>query len=165
MKRTILSLLGGCCLVLTAIFAVNYFTTPADAQRNIGTRYDYAVITGTYLPYPADNAGVASSAIQICYLQGTGCQNEEVRSDLSIAKFLQDERLENNPRARGLAQERANQIGFSKAIAKLGSEGWEMVSAPAVEFDIYYTNPQGVQAVKDGSRTERQHVWFKRARQ
>lgn len=165
MKRTILSLLGGCCLAIAVIFGVNYFTSPADAQRNVLTRYEYAVITGTYQPYPADNPGVASSAVQICYLRATGCQTEEVRSDVSIAKFLQDERIENSPRARSLAQESASQLGFSKAIAKLGNDGWEIISAPAIEFDIYYTNPQGIPSVKEGSKTDRQHVWFRRARQ
>jgi len=142
-----------------------YATARSEAQRNNPVRFEYAVINGNYLPYPADNPSVVSSAANICYLQVAGCQNEEVRVEVNLSKFVQDERLENSSSVRRLAQERAVQSSFSRAIAKLGSEGWEMVEAPEIEFDLYYTNPQGIQTVKEGSKTERRHVWFKRERQ
>ena len=145
--------------------AVAFFTTSrSEAQRNNPIRFEYAVINGNYLPYPADNPSVVSSAANICYLQVVGCQNEEVRSEINISKFAQDERLENSGGVRRLAQERAIQTSYSRAIAKLGSEGWEMVEAPEIEFDLYYTNPQGIQSVKEGAKTERRHVWFRRER-
>lgn len=146
--------------------AVGYFSTArSEAQRSNPVRFEYAVINGNYLPYPPDNPSVVSSAANICYLQVVGCQNEEVRVEINLSKFAQDERLENSSGVRRLAQERAVQSSFSRAIAKLGSEGWEMVEAPEIEFDLYYTNPQGIQTVKEGSKTERRHVWFKRERQ
>lgn len=151
--------------VVTAALAGSFFFLPTTAQKSGSTRYEYAVINGSYSPYPAENPSVVSSAVNVCYMQSSGCQNEEVRSDVNIAKFLQDERLENNARARTLAQERAVQTAFSKAIAKLGNEGWEIVTAPTIEFDLIYTNPQGVQSVKEAGKTERQHIWFKRVRQ
>ena len=138
---------------------------PAEAQRSSANRIEYAVINGSYSPHPPDGPSVVSSAVNICYLLGNGCQNEEIRTELGIAKFLQDERLENNAKARSLVQERATQLSYSRAIAKLGSEGWEMISAPAIEFDIYYQNQQGMPTVKEGNRTARQHIWFMRARQ
>jgi hypothetical protein len=164
MRRIIV--IGVVCFAVAAAFAAAAFIfRPAEAQRSIGNRFDYAVINGSYSPLPADGPGFVSSAVNICYVLGNGCQNEEVRTELGIGKFMQDERLENNARTRGLAQERVSQLSFSKAIAKLGSEGWEMISAPAIEFDLYYTNQQGMPTVKEGNRSARQHIWFVRARQ
>jgi hypothetical protein len=159
-------IIGVVCFFAAAIFltAALVFRT-AEAQRSTPTRFDYAVINGSYSPQPPDGPSTVSSAVNICYILGNGCQNEEIRTEIGIAKFLQDERLENNARAKGLAQERATQLSYSRAIAKLGSEGWEMISAPAIEFDIYYTNQQGIPTVKEGNRTARQHVWFMRSRQ
>ncbi|HQU92051.1 MAG TPA: hypothetical protein PLK77_07125 [Pyrinomonadaceae bacterium] len=152
-------------IAMAGIVAGYFATSKSEAQRNTGVRFEYAVINGNYLPYPADNPSVVSSAANICYLQAAGCQNEEVRSEVNMSKFAQDERLENSAGVRRLAQERAVQSSFSRAIAKLGGEGWEMISAPDVEFDLYYTNPQGIPSVKETSRTERRHIWFKRERQ
>ena len=165
MKQRIL-IISVLCLAITSAFTTAAFLyRPAEAQRSAATRFDYAVINGSYSPYPPEGPSIVSSAVNICYAVGNGCQNEEVKVEVGIAKFLQDERLENNVRTRGLAQERATQLSYSKAIAKLGSEGWEMISAPAIEFDIYYTNPQGMPTVKEGNRNARQHIWFVRARQ
>jgi hypothetical protein len=148
-----------------AFMTAAFLFRPAEAQRSTGARWEYAVINGSYAPHPPDGPSVVSAAVNICYLLGNGCQNEEVKTELGFAKFFQDERLENNVRTRALAQERATQLSYSKAIAKLGSEGWEMISAPAIEFDIYYQNQQGMPTVKEGNRAARQHVWFMRARQ
>jgi hypothetical protein len=165
MKQRIL-IISVVCVAVTAAFMTAAFLFPsAEAQRSAANRFDYAVINGSYSPYPPDGPSVISSAVNICYVLGNGCQNEEVKSEIGIAKFLQDERLENNARAKSLAQERATQLSYSKAIAKLGSEGWEMISAPAIEFDIYYQNQQGMPTVKEGNRSARQHIWFMRARQ
>lgn len=162
-KRSFLVAIG---LIVLAGGLIAYFSTArSEAQRNTSVRFEYAVINGNYLPYPADNPSVVSSAANICYLQTVGCQNEEVRSEVNLSKFAQDERMENSSGLRQLAQARAVQSSFSRAIAKLGSEGWEMIAAPEVEFDLYYTNPQGVPSVKEGSKTERRHIWFKRERQ
>jgi hypothetical protein len=165
MKQRILIISVVCVGVVAISLAAAFIFRPAEAQRSIGTRFDYAVINGSYSPYPPDGPSTASSAVNICYVLGNGCQNEEIKSELGFAKFFQDERLENNARTRALAQERATQLSYSKAIVKLGSEGWEMISAPAVEFDLYYTNPQGMPTVKEGNRAARQHIWFMRARQ
>lgn len=165
MRNIALILAGAASVALVVVGGLYLFDKPAEAQRNVTARFEYAVITGSFQPFPADNPSVISSAVQVCYLQASGCQNEEVRSEVNLSKFIQDERLENSSRVRGLALERANQVAFSKAIAKLGSDSWEMVSAPAVEFDVYYLNQQGITSVKDGNRTDRQHIWFKRTRQ
>ena len=63
--------------VAMVVGAVAFFTTSrSEAQRNNPIRFEYAVINGNYLPYPADNPSVVSSAANICYLQVVGCQNE-----------------------------------------------------------------------------------------
>lgn len=152
-------------LSFIVVAALGYqFTASSVAQRNTSVRFEYAVINGSYQPYPADGVSSASGSVNICYFQATGCQNEEVRTEVNFNKFIQDERLENSSNVRRLAQERAFQTSFSRAIAKLGSDGWEMVEAPEIEFDLYFTNPQGIQTVKEGAKTQRQHVWFKRER-
>lgn len=140
-------------------------SAPAEAQRGTSARFEYAVINGPYLPYPADGPSSVSSAVNVCYLQASGCQNEEVRAEINISKFLQDERLENASNARALATSRAVNTAYSRAISKLGADGWELVDSPAVEFDLYYTNQQGIQSVKTGSQSDRKQVWFKRVRQ
>ena len=165
MKHRIMIISVSCFAIASAFFTAAFVFRPAEAQRSIGSRFEYAVINGSYSPYPPDGPSTVSSAVNICYVLGNGCQNEEIKTELGIAKFFQDERLENNARTRSLLQERATQLTYSKAIAKLGSEGWEMISAPAVEFDIYYQNPQGFTTVKEGNRAARQHIWFVRARQ
>jgi len=140
-------------------------TAPAEAQRGITARFEYAVINGSYLPYPADGPSSVSSAVNICYLQASGCQNEEVRVEINISKFLQDERLENASNARSLATSRAVYTAYSRAISKMGAEGWELVEPPSIEFDLYYTNQQGIQTAKTGNQSDRKQVWFKRVRQ
>lgn len=145
--------------------SVTYLSSSAEAQRAVGARFEYAVINGPYLPYPADGPSSVSSAVNICYLQPQGCQNEEVRAEVNISKFLQDERLENASNARSLAASRAVNTAYSRAISKLGGDGWELLDAPPVEFDLYYTNQQGIQTVKTGQQSDRRHVWFKRVRQ
>ena len=150
---------------VAVLIAIAYFTPASEAQRAASGRFEYAVINGSYPPYPADGPSTVSSAVNICYLQMGGCQNEEVRTEVNISKFLQDERLENVGNVRGLALNRAMNVAFSRAISKLGSEGWEIVDAPAIEFDLFYTNSQGFPTVKTGQQTERKHVWFKRVRQ
>jgi len=162
-KRVVLT--TTCAVALIIIGATIFITLPmAEAQRSTFARFEYAAINGSYSGAPAEGPGSASASVNICYLQTAGCQNEEVRTDVSVSKFLQDERLENSAKNRSLAQERAVQTSFARAIAKLGAEGWEIVTAPAIEFDIYYTNQQSIPTVKEGLRTDRQHVWFKRLR-
>ena len=154
------------CFTAMVILAVVVFVPPrGEAQRNASIRYEYAVINGSYSPYPSDGPSTISSAVNVCYLQSQGCQNEEVRAELNLSRFLQDERLENAGNSRTLAVSRATNMAFARAVSKLGSEGWEMISAPDIEFDLYYTNPQGIQTAKVGRQSDRRHIWFKRERQ
>ena len=152
-------------IVAAILVGIVHFSPATEAQRGISGKFEFAVINGTYPPYPGDGPSSASSAVNICYLQASGCQNEEVRAEINLSKFIQDERLENAGNIKALATNRAMNVAFSKAISKLGADGWEMVEAPSVEFDLFYTNPQGIQTVKPGQQTDRRHIWFKRIRQ
>ena len=166
MQRSFLIVGFGVVAVIAAAAAVFQLMSPqAEAQRGSAVRFEYAVINGGYVPYPPDNnASSVSAAVNICYLQPTGCQNEEVKFDLNIAKFAQDERLDNSPlNVRSLAQDRAVQSGYSKAISKLGAEGWEVVAGPPTEFTVSYFNQQGARVFDEGAN--RPPIWFKRTRQ
>lgn len=165
MKKSICVVLAIAVSVSAVLIGWNRLTETATAQRASILRFEYAVINGSYLPYPPDNVSSVFTAVNICYLQVNGCQNEEIKTEVNISKFLQDERLENSSAVRRLAQSRAYQASFSRAINKLGNEGWEIVEAPAIEFDLYYTNQQGIQSVKEAVKADRQHIWFKRVRQ
>ncbi len=145
---------------------VGYFASSTSvAQRAISVQYDYAIIQGSYRPYPFGDAGSTIGAVNICYIQSGGCQNEEVRAEVIYTKFAQDERLEGVKDITSRAQNRAIQNAFSKAIAKLGSAGFEMVDKPQVEFDLYYESGQASKSIIEAPQTARQHVWFKRVRQ
>ena len=165
MKKVLLTAAAVVLLASAVVIGWNQFSETATAQRAAIVRFEYAVINGSYLPYPPDNASSVFAAVNVCYLQANGCQNEEIKTEVNISKFIQDERLENSAGVRRLAQSRAYQTSFSRTLAKLGGEGWEIVSAPDIEFDLYYTNQQGIQTVKEGAKSERQHIWFKRVRQ
>jgi hypothetical protein len=143
-----------------------YFASPtSEAQRAVTVQYDYAVIQGSYKPYPPGDAGATAGAVNICYISTGGCHNEEIKAEVIYSKFAQDERLEGARDIAGRAQNRAMQIAFSKAIVKLGGAGFEMVDKPQIEFDLYYESGQAAKSVIDAPQTARQHIWFKRVRQ
>ena len=153
-----------CFVAVIAVCAVLVYR-PAEAQRSVNNRFEYAVINGSYFPFPADSQTVVSAAVNVCYLQASGCRNVETRSEVGIAKFAQDERLENSSALRGLAQQRAIEIAYSKTLSTLGTEGWEVISSPQLEFDLIYTNQQNIQTVKEGNKSGGQQIWLKRSRQ
>lgn len=145
---------------------VFYFAeSTSEAQRSVTVQYDYAVIQGSYKPFPFGDAGSTLGAVNICYLQMGGCQNEEVKAEIIYSKFAQDERLEGAKDITTRAQNRAVQNAFARAIAKLGSAGFEMVDKPQVEFDLYFESGQANKSVIEAPQTQRQHIWFKRVRQ
>ncbi len=146
--------------------AVLYFSSStSEAQRAVAVQYDYAVIQGSYKPYPFGDAGSTLGAVNICYVQPGGCHNEEVKAEIIYSKFAQEERLDGVKDITGRAQNRAIQNAFARAIAKLGSAGFEMVDQPQIEFDLYFESGQASKSIIEAPQTARQHIWFKRQRQ
>jgi hypothetical protein len=148
------------------VAAAAFFFYPVSAQKSYGgARWEYASITGVYQPYTGSDNSVFIMAANICYMQAAGCQNEEVRNEVNFSKFLQDLRLENTGQSRLRAQARAAEGAYAKAFAKLGAEGWELVSPPGLQFDNYYLNSSGTYNIQEGNKERKADIYFKRLRQ
>lgn len=136
--------------------------SPSSAQKRFQNSWEYAAITFTTVPFSSENQSVITAIANVCFLQSSGCRNEEVKADLVLSKFLQDFRLENTNNSRNLAYNRAKELVYTKAIAKLGSEGWEIVGQPSVNFDSYILDIQGNYIISSGSKEIKPNVYFKR---
>ena len=137
-------------------------SAPISAQKNAAIQWQYCAVTKTYIADNSENQAVIKGGADICYIQTNGCQSEEIKSELIYSKFLQDFRLENVENSKGLAYNRARDLAFAKAVTKLGTEGWEMMTAPTLEFDTYIQNPQGTYAISQGAKDTKPDVYFKR---
>ena len=157
---------GAAVLVAITLFAVaQYFEPNVEAQKNAQIMFDYAAVTGAYVPYTSDNPSVNFvAAVNICYMRADGCQNEEVRGEVNYSKFLQDSRQENTQAARRLAQNKATETAYAKAFAKLGLQGFDMVSSPGLQFDQYVPNSAGTFTVQEGSSERTADIYFRRQR-
>lgn len=162
--RTTLLAASAFGVAMIAIAAV-LFQLPASAQRDASGRWEYAAITGSYVPYSTENTSiVATAAANICFMQADGCRNEEVRAEVNYSRFFQDTRLENTERSRALAERRAAEIAFAKAVSRLGQEGWEMVSTPELQFDNYISSGPNSFRVEQADRQRKPDIYFKRSR-
>ena len=163
MKRNAILVVSGVFFVVGCVAAVLISRFPAEAQRSTGNAWEYAAITGSYTPFPADNPGsVATMAVNICYLQPNGCRNEEVTASVSYAKFFQDNRLENSEPSRALVRNKAQDDAYTKAIARLGQDGWELSSPTNLQFDTSYAGPSGTSSFNLGARDRKDDIYFKR---
>jgi hypothetical protein len=152
-------------IVAIAFFAAAQYRGEVDAQKNSAVTWEYAAVTGVYVPYSSDNpSSNLVAAVTICFMRADGCQNEEVKGEVNYSKFLQDTRQENTQAARRLAQNKAAEAAFAKAFTKLGLSGYEMVSAPTLQFDQYVLNSTGTYTVQEGSRERTADIYFKRQR-
>lgn len=135
--------------------------SPSSAQKKYVNQWEYAAITFTNIPLNTENQAVITGAANVCYLQMNGCQNEEVKAELVYAKFLQDFRLENTSNSKSLAFNRAKELAYTKAVAKLGLEGWEIIGQPSVNFDSYVDN-QGAYIIGQTNKEVKPNIYFKR---
>lgn len=142
-----------------------YIQTPSSAQKKYQTQWEYAAVTFTNVPFSSENQPVITAIANVCFLQLNGCQNEEVKAELVYAKFLQDFRLENTNNSKNLAFNRARELAYTKALARLGSEGWEIVGQPSVNFDSYILDFQGNYVISPASKEIRPNVYLKRMKQ
>jgi hypothetical protein len=146
------------------IFGILAFSiySPSLAQKRSQNQWEYAAITFTSVPFSSENQPFITAIANVCFLQSSGCRNEEVKAELVFAKFLQDFRLENTNNSKNLAYNRARELAYTKAIAKLGSEGWEIIGQPSVNFDTYILDIQGNYIISPGSKEIKPNIYFKR---
>ena len=153
----------GTILAITLFAVAQYFERNATAQKSSTSNWDYAAVTGAYVPYTTDNpSSNFVAAVTICYMKADGCQNEEVKGEVNYSKFLQDARLENTQAARRFAQNKAAETAFAKAFTKLGMNGYELISAPELQFDQYVLNSSGTFTVQEGKNERTADIYFKR---
>lgn len=146
-----------------SIFGISTFISPSsEAQKKYVNQWEYAAVTFTAIPFYAENQAVITGVANICYLQQNGCRNEEAKSELIYAKFLQDFRLESTSNSKNLAYSRAKELAYTKAVAKLGAEGWEIVGQPPVAFDVYIPDNQGNYSIGQTNKEVKPNVYFKR---
>ncbi len=165
MKKSTFFFIGIAGVFLSLFIVALSFYFPISAQKTAAVQWEYCAITTAYIPANSENQAFFSGAVNICYLQSGGCKNEEVKAELAYAKFLQDFRLENTEQSKNFGYNRARDLAFSKAVAKLGVEGWEMVSQPSIELDNYIPNNQGNFTVVAGDKNTKPDAYFKRLKQ
>jgi hypothetical protein len=148
--------------VLVCVIAglVVYF--PTISQKKYVNQWEYCAITNTTVPYTIKSQFPIIGIANICYVEANGCRNEEEKAELSYAKFVQDNRLENNETTQNLAYSRVKELAFSKAITKLGLEGWEIITPPNFVFDNYVLNNQNKFEITKGDKSLAPNVYFKR---
>jgi hypothetical protein len=153
----------GIILAITWFSVAQNFDRNVTAQKSATINWDYAAVTGAYVPYTTDNpSSNVVAAVTICYMKADGCQNEEIKGEVNYSKFLQDARLENTQVARRFAQNKAAETAFAKAFARLGLNGYELVSAPGLQFDQYVLNSSGTFTVQEGNNERPADIYFKR---
>jgi hypothetical protein len=162
MKKVLIASAGATIVVLIFLAGAFSIFSPSSAQKKYATQWEYAAITFTTLPSNPENPSVFAAVANVCYLQTGGCQNEEIRAELNFSKFLQDYRFENTSYTKNLAYNRARELAYSKAVAKLGLEGWELIGQPSVNFDSYILNNQGTYTIGQTSKEAVPNVYFKR---
>jgi hypothetical protein len=135
-------------------------------HNEIQRSWEYASITGSFPTLTNDNpATIASASANICFMQIAGCLNEEVKAELPYSKFFQDMKLDNNQTSRSLAQTKVVEMALTKAFARLGTEGWETLSPPAVQFTTFLPNAGGGFDLHEGNMEQgRADIFFKRLR-
>ena len=148
-------------ILLAGFFAFSFYS-PSAAQKKNQNQWEYAVITYTTVPFSSENQPFITGVANVCFLQQNGCRNEEIKAELVYAKFLQDFRLENIFSSKNLGNNRARELAFTKAVARLGSEGWEMMGEPSVIFDNYILDPQGNYSISQGNKEIKPNIYFKR---
>lgn len=162
MKKNILTLTAATFGVLIIGILVFSIYSPSLAQKKFENHWEYAAVTFTNVPFSSDNQPIITAVANICFLQINGCQNEEVKAELPYSRFLQDFRLENSNDSKILAYDRARELAFTKAVAKLGLEGWEITGQPSINFDTYILNNQGNYTISKGNKEIKPNVFFKR---
>ena len=129
----------GVCLSAFGFFGYTTFTQKSTAQKASVAQWEYASIIASYSFNPTrDKTNKIAGTAVVCYMQNNGCRLAEVRHEVDYTAYIQARLLplEENSANRTNAGIRASEIAFQKALAQLGSEGWEMVGEPDMNFEF-----------------------------
>src|SRR5215213_2800446 len=129
----------GVCLAFFAFFGFSAFNQTGSAQKAASPQWEYSTIIAAYSFNPTkERTNKISGIAVICYLQSSGCRTAEIKHDIDYTLYLQDRALPviDSNSTRSNAGIRASEIAFQKAVAQLGSEGWEIIGKPQLEFEF-----------------------------
>lgn len=159
----------GVILSAFAFFGYTAFTQTSTAQKASVAQWEYASIIASYSFNPTrDKTNKIAGTAVICYMQNSGCRLAEVKHEVDYTAYIQARLLplEENSAARTNAGVRASEIAFQKALAQLGSEGWEMIGEPDIKFE--FVDYESYLKLEDRSvffnRKDTKAVYFKRLR-
>jgi hypothetical protein len=141
-----------CGLLLFGISVPPQSSAQKPTRSNI-TRWEYCAIISAQSKWPRENKEKYTGVATICYFRSSGCRREEVVFELTYSDFLKEgeatvKQGESYNRAYG-APARATESALSKAITKLGNDGWEMVGENRIDFS-------------SGAEANNKAIYFKR---
>ena len=155
----------GVFLSVAAFFGWTFFNRTSAAQKQARQQWEYSAIMHVYAfsPYK-DRVNKISGMAEICYLQATGCRRLEIKHELDYGAYLQARAEQETFQSRRDASIKASEAAFQKAVAQLGSEGWEIISEPNLNFE--FVNVDDYNNFEDKSVLFKQEntkaVYFKR---
>lgn len=157
----------GVGLALLGFFGYAALQSPSAAQRQARTQWEYATIVAAYSFQPTrERTNKITGIAEICYLQATGCRLAEIKHELDYTAYLQERALPvvDSANTRNAAGIRASEIAFQKALVQMGSEGWELIGEPQMNFE--FVDYENYLKFEDKSvffnRTNTKAVYFKR---
>jgi hypothetical protein len=127
----------GVCLSFVGFFGYTVFNQTSSAQKQLRSQWEYAAIVSAYsfAPYK-DRVNRIYGMAEICYLQTSGCRRAEIKYELDYGAYLQERAEQETAASRNDASLKASEIAFQKAVAQLGSEGWEIIGDPKLDFEF-----------------------------
>ncbi len=108
------------------------------SRKSNATRWEYCAILYAQRKFPQANKEKFVATATICYFRTSGCRKEEVTYELTYSDYLKEgepivKQGESYNRSYG-AFHTAVESALSKAIAKLGNDGWEMIGDNRFDF-------------------------------
>ena len=164
MKRSTVIFAALLFAALAALVWTNLSPT-GSAQRALRAQWEYATVVAAYSFNPVqDKLNKITGMTEICYVQTTGCRRQEIKYELDYGLYLQERALGESLASRKAASIKAAETALLKTLAQLGSEGWELVGEPQLEYE--FVNIDDYNKFEDKSvlfgRTNAKAVYLKR---
>ena len=146
-KRRIITSGGAALIAVMCSLVIASFLQRSSAQqsrRNRTQEWDYCAILNVQPKWPRENKDKYVGVATICYFRTSGCRREDVVFELTYADFLKDadaKQGESYNRTYA-APARAVESALSKAITKLGNDGWESVATDIIGIHDYDDRPE-----------------------